>query len=306
MLTNKYPIYVVSKNRWSGSPTVDVLERLGADYHIVVEYDQFNDYAAHYDEAKLLVLPQSYIDDYDTFDDLGATKSKGPGAARNFAWYHSIATYGAKWHWVMDDNIYDFQRMNRNIKVATRTLSWFRAMEDFVDRYSNLAIAGPNYSKFCKATDRVPPLVFNTRIYSCLLIRNDIDYRWRGRYNEDTDLSLRVLKDGWCTVQFNAFLVDKNTTQRSKGGNNEDFYSVEGTEPKSQMLKDMHPDVTEVVWKFNRVHHKVDYRPFRANILKKLEHIELRDDPEYGMKLVDIGRENIGRRTIDDKIGEMK
>jgi len=28
------------------------------------------------------------------------------------------------------------------------------------------------------------------------LIRNDIPYRWRAKYNEDTDLSLRVLKDG--------------------------------------------------------------------------------------------------------------
>jgi hypothetical protein len=25
-------------------------------------------------------------------------------------------------------------------------------------------------------------------------------------------------------------------------------------------------------------------------------------DPEYGMKLIDIGRENIGRRAIDDRI----
>jgi len=299
-MRNKYPVYVVSKNRWDQCKTAELLDRLSVDYHIVVEEDQLDRYAEHFDRDKLLVLDPIYQNTYDTFDDLEDTKSKGPGAARNFAHDHSIQTYGSKWHWVMDDNIYDFHRLNRNVKVAVRTLSWFRAMEDFCDRYTNVAIAGPNYSKFCKATDPVPPLIFNTRIYSCLLIRNDIPYRWRGRYNEDTDLSLRALKDGWCTVQFNAFLADKGTTQRVGGGNTKEFYAEEGTLPKSEMLKEMHPDVTEVVWKFNRWHHHVDYRPFRKNRLIKVDGVEYSKDPEYGMKLIDIGRENIGRRTIDD------
>lgn len=32
------------------------------------------------------------------------------------------------------------------------------------------------------------------RAFPCILIQNDIPFRWRGRYNEDTDLSLRALK----------------------------------------------------------------------------------------------------------------
>lgn len=303
-MKNKYPVYIVSKSRWDQCKTGELFERVGVDYHIVVEEDQFDKYAEHFDKNRLLILDKKYQDEYDTFDDLGYTKSKGPGAARNFAWDHSIKTYNSKWHWVYDDNVYDLHRLNKNIKVAVRTLSWFRAQEDFVDRYENVAIAGPNYSKFCKATDAVPPMVFNTRIYSCLLIRNDIPYRWRGRYNEDTDLSLRALKDGWCTIQFNAFLADKGTNQRNVGGNNQDFYSKEGTLPKSKMLKEMHPDVTEVVWKFNRWHHHVDYRPFKDNILKKVDNYPIPNDSEYGMRLIDIGRENVGRRTIDDKNGD--
>ena len=117
--------------------------------------------------------------------------------------------------------------------------------------------------------DKTPAFVMNTRIYSFLLIRNDIPYRWRGRYNEDTDLSLRVLKDGWCTVQFNAFLAGKCTTQKIKGGNTEEFYSKEGTYPKSKMLEDMHPDVAKVVWKFNRWHHHVDYSQFTQTLKLK-------------------------------------
>lgn len=303
-MKNKYPNYIVSKNRWDNCKTGELFERLGMDYHIVVEEDQYDKYAEYYDKNKLIILDPTYLDNYETFDDLGDTKSKGPGAARNFAWDHSIKTYNSKWHWVWDDNIYDIHRLTHNKKISTRTLSWFRAQEEFADRYENVAIAGPNYTKFCKATDAVPPVVFNTRIYSCLMIRNDIPYRWRGRYNEDTDICLRVLKDGWCTIQFNAFLQDKATTQKIDGGNTEEFYSHEGTLPKSQMLKDMHPDVTEVVWKFNRWHHHVDYRPFKDNLLKKCENIEYPDDPEYGMRLIDIGRHNIGRRTIEDENGD--
>jgi hypothetical protein len=154
------------------------------------------------------------------------------------------------------------------MKVPVRTPATFAASEDFVDRYHNVPIAGMNYYSFCKTTDAVPPLVLNTRIYSCLLIDNAIPYRWRGRYNEDTDLSLRVLKDGLCTVQFNSFLCGKVTTQRMRGGNTGEFYAKEGTKAKSQMIADLHPDVASVVWRFNRWHHFVDYKPFRTNTLR--------------------------------------
>src|SRR5207245_2694711 len=98
-----------------------------------------------------------------------------------------------------------------------------------------------------KSREKYPAFEMNTRVYSCNLIRNDIPYRWRGRYNEDTDLSLRILKDGFCTVQFWAFLQNKLGTQRLAGGNTAEFYEVEGTGPKSDMLQRMHPDVTRLV-----------------------------------------------------------
>jgi hypothetical protein len=194
----------------------------------------------------------------------------------------------------MDDNLDAFHRFNRNIKAEVTNGTIFKCMEDFVQRYENIAIAGPNYYSFCKTTDKVPPYVLNTRIYSCLLIRNDIPYRWRGRYNEDTDLCLRVLKDGWCTLQFNAFLAGKVTTQRMKGGNTEQFYEKEGTYCKSKMLEDMHPDVAKVVYRFNRWHHLVDYKPFKKNMLIKKKNLEISDKVNnYGMKLIKINKDEL-------------
>jgi len=259
---------------------------MGVPYSIVIEESDFNSYASVIDEKKILVLPEKYLDEYDVFDDLGRTKSVGPGAARNFVWDHSIKQ-GYKRHWVMDDNIMWFGRYNNNFKRPANTGAIFRAMEDFCDRYTNVAMAGPNYEMFIPRKAKAPPFIMNTRIYSCNLIKNNIPYRWRGRYNEDTDLSLRMLKDGWCTILFNAFLQKKITTQVLRGGNSEAFYDKEGTLPKSQMQIAMHPDVSKLVWKFGRWHHHVNYRPFKKNQLVRNEAALIPQGIDnYGMVLV--------------------
>lgn len=259
---------------------------MGVPHFIVVEESERELYENGRCYGSLLTLPERYKHEYDTFDQLGLSKSVGPGAARNFCLDHSREN-GFRRHWVMDDNIDAFHRLHKNEKFEVRTGATLRAMEDFVDRYTNVRLAGPNYYSFCKKTDGVPPFVLNTRIYSCLLIENNIEFRWRGRYNEDTDLSLNVLKAGLCTVQFNAFLCGKITTQRLAGGNTADFYEKEGTKPKSDMLVRMHPDVAKVVWKFNRWHHHVDYRPFKNNALKYVDGLTIDRKPNnYGMRLV--------------------
>lgn len=282
----RFPLYIVSKGRWESRHTARHLEAIGVPYRIVVEAAERDAYASVIDPAKILVLDPAYQRDYDPCDDLGDSKSKGPGPARNFVWDHAIAS-GAAWHWVMDDNICGFYRLNHNLKVPIGDGAIFRCMEDFCLRYRNISMAGPNYFMFAKRKDMLPPFVLNTRIYSCNLIRNDTPFRWRGRYNEDTDLSLRMLKAGWCTVQFNAFLQDKLTTQLAKGGNTEAFYAREGTMPKSRMLVRLHPDVATMVWKFNRWHHHVDYRPFRVNRLARRPDVAIKDGTdEYGMRLI--------------------
>lgn len=288
LMKARFPIYIVSKNRADSRLTMKTLDSMGVAYFVVVEESQFDMYAEVIDKSKLLILPQEYLDEYDTFDDLGFQKSKGPGAARNFAWDHSLEN-DYDYHWVMDDNIEKFGRINRNLYVPVTSGTIFRCAEDFVTRYENVYVAGFNYDHFAKTRTKIPAFVANTRIYSCLFIKNDIPYRWRGRYNEDTDLCLRILKDGFCTIQFNAFIQQKATTQQIKGGNTQEFYEKEGTLPKSQMLADMHPDVAKVVWRFNRWHHQVSYSPFKNNKLKIKPNLNIQDKiNNYGMSLIKI------------------
>jgi hypothetical protein len=97
-----------------------------------------------------------------------------------------------------------------------------------------------------------------------------------------------MLKDGWCTIQFNAFLQMKLRTQTVKGGNTAEFYAKEGTLPKSKMQVDLHPDVSKIVWRFQRWHHLVDYTPFKRNKLRRKSGLVVPAEVnEYGMRYED-------------------
>jgi len=96
-----------------------------------------------------------------------------------------------------------------------------------------------------------------------------------------------VERDGWCTIQFNAFLADKVTTMTMGGGNTDTVYAT-GDHRKefAESLKEQHPDCVEVVWKFGRWHHQVDYSRFRNNTLKLRPGIvPTGTSYEYGMTL---------------------
>lgn len=268
----RYPVYVISKGRAGRCITSRSLDRMGVAHRVVIEPQEYNDYAAAIDSGKIIVLP---------FSNLG----KGSIPARNWVWDHSISI-GAKRHWILDDNIEDFNRLNRNTKHSVRCASTFQAIEDFTDRYENVRISGMNYYSFCKATDPVPPFYLNTRIYSCILLDNGCKHRWRGRFNEDTDLSLRVLKDGDCTLLFNAFLCGKVTSMRMAGGNTNELYeATDNRREFAESLQKQHPDVVRVTKKFGRWHHHVNYKPFKRNKLIRKEGTYYSGVNDYGMTL---------------------
>jgi hypothetical protein len=291
--TPRFPLYIPSKGRaaYMATKTSRALTRMGLEHFVVVEPQEEAAYRAATKDllAKIVVLDLAYKEKYELCDDLGLTKSTGSGPARNFIWDHAIAG-GHAWHWIMDDNIKGFYRFNRNLKVPTSSPAYWAAMEDFVLRYTNVAMAGPNYFMFASRKDPPPPpFTVNTRIYSCNLIRNDVPFRWRGRYNEDTIMSLDMLKAGWCTILFNAFLQDKLDTQKLPGGNTTELYQG-GTYPKSRMLVDVHPDVARLAWRYKRCHHYVDYRPFKRQKLIRRADLEIAAQvDEYGMKLIRLG-----------------
>lgn len=276
-LNPKHPIYIVSKGRWESRLTAKSLDAMKIPYHIVIEPQEYENYSAVINSEKILTLP---------FSNLG----QGSIPARNWIWEHAISI-GSERHWILDDNINGFVRLNRNIKIPVRTGAPFRVIEEFTDRYENIALSGMNYRFFAEQrSERMPAYYLNTRVYSCILIKNDLPYRWRGRYNEDTDLSIRVLKDNWCTVLFQAFLCNKAATMTMKGGNMDELYQDDGRLLMAQSLVDQHPDIVRVTEKWGRPQHHVDYSVFKQK-LKRKENVRLSDNNnEFGMKLIRIHR----------------
>lgn len=248
---NKYPIYIISKGRAEYGPhTAKALYELGIDFRIAVEPQDVEAYkqSPYIREDQILELPFS-------------NHGLGSGPARNWCWEHSKAN-GFDRHWLLDDNINEFWRLHKNKRYRVgKGAAPFRSVEDFVDRYENVALASLQYKFF--AVDKAPyhPYILNSRVMSCILIDNHIDIRWRGKYNEDVDLSIRALKEGHVTMLVYAFLCGKLRTGTVKGGNTEEVYNNyqdDASYNKSKMLYEMHPDCVELVERYGRAHHHVN------------------------------------------------
>ena len=272
----KYPIYIISKGRWESRLTSKALEETNVPYRIVVEPNEYDNYAKVIDKSKIIVTPENFSE-----------RGQGGIPVRNFVWEHSIKE-GHKRHWILDDNIRRFRRFNDDIKYLVTDGTIFRCAELFVDRYKNVALSGFQYSSFMAYNRQKRPFTYNTRIYSCILIQNDIPFRWEGKYNEDSDLAIRVLKSRkYCTILFNAFLQDKASTMTMKGGNTDSIYNEgDNREQFAKSLERKHPDVVKTIWRYNRWHHSINFNNFKDIDLIRVDEYNVgKGINNYGMYL---------------------
>jgi hypothetical protein len=278
----KYPVYIISKGRWEKRKTSKACEEAGIPYKIVVEPQEYKEYVKVINAKKILILPKKY---------LGLNQAGIP--ARNFVWSHAVKS-GAEKHWILDDNIDGFYRWNLNHRWKIKSGVLLRLVENYVNRFNNIKQSGLNYRMFYPSRQPRAPVTFNTRVYSCILIDHALDKilneRWRGKYNEDTDLSLRILKSGHATCLFNAFLCGKEPTLSSSGGNTTELYkngSKEALFKKADSLRKQHPDVARVVERYKRgVHHEVDYSKFKNISLEYKNTTISKKSKEYNMKFI--------------------
>ena len=252
----RYPIYVLSKGRWDLCLSVRFLLRDGVPFRLVVEPAEAEHYAAAFPTADLLITPR------DNMRLLGA---------RNFVRDHSTEEGHAR-HWQLDDNIYFMCRMHRGLRFRMNARIAFAAMETFTDRYTNIGLSGPNYMMFGIGKGE-PPYRLNAHIYSCTLINNDMPYRHRLLYNDDTDLCLQVLAGGLCTVQFHTIQAHKRTTMMMKGGNTDDLYRDDGRLRMSRMLERQWPGVVTTTRRFGRPQHAIamNWRRFDTPLIRRTD-----------------------------------
>ena len=257
-MKNKYPIFIPTKGRYNPfSGTISMFKNHNVDFKIVVEPQEYDQYLKIVDKSNIIVTPH---------------RNEGLKVTRNFIWDYA-EDKGYEKFWTFDDNIGRVYRWNNN-------------------RRSNSI-----YNRCFRSRDQIPPYYPNTRVYSNMLLTtklklsNGEKLRNNLFYNDDTDLCLRVLKDGLPTIQINAFLIDKATTMTVKGGMT-DYYESDDCKGRlvfAEELRDAHPDVTKVTQKFGRWHHHVNYKSFRKNkLIKKDGLIVSNEVNNYGMELIKV------------------
>jgi hypothetical protein len=299
----KYPIYVISLSRYDEKQhlTISWLEDSKLPYYVVVEPFEEEKYKESLEKMKKkngVVYGKILVGERDYHKD-----GNGGIPVRNFVYSHSKNVIGSKRHWILDDNIKEYERRNKFIKKTIYGGATFRVIEDYVDRYKNVAVAGHDYSSFSPPTSNAVPIAY-TKAFSSILISNefkDMEVEpckiWRGKYNEDLDLSIREWIAGRPVMLFRNITCNKLKTGVVKGGNQVDIYkdkdwsynkAIEIVKRYENLDKDLEVKMIENV--IGRAyHHSVKFLISREPILKQ-EFSQYKNRAEgvnnYGMELV--------------------
>lgn len=273
----RYPVYVPSKGRARSCFTARFLTADRCPFRLVVEEQEADEYQELYPAAEVLVLP---------FSNAGSVIP-----ARNWIADHAAAE-GHDRHWQLDDNIREIRRLYAGLRISCDAGPALRVCEDLTDRYENVAVSGLNYEMFITEA-AIPPFYLNVHVYSCSLIDHRLPFRWRGRYNEDTDLCLQVLSAGYCTILLNAFMAQKQATMQSQGGNTAELYQGDGRLRMARSLERLWPYVVTTRRRFQRPQHVVRdaWRAFDTPLIRRadIDWDNLPSVDDYGLELVKTG-----------------
>lgn len=212
-----YPIFIPTKGRANNCKTADLLEHWNTPYTLVVEESDLKPYKAVYPNSDYLVLPKS---------------NQGLSYARNHIKQVAKAI-GYDYHWQLDDDIKSLgKRINgKNVKVDPQEA--LGDVEEIVDGFSNVAVAGLRDSVF--AWTQTTQVSINKQIASVGLFNSLTEQRWADNIIEDTDYAIQTLLAGYCTVIFNRIIYNKAPNNVAKGGQQD--YSTSYNELKRNLVK---------------------------------------------------------------------
>jgi len=260
----EYPVFIISKGRYARdlSKTGNWLESIGFnDFKVVVEQQEYEQYAERFGEDRVMIIPQYY------FEDLNIEFSVRP---RKYVFDFCNET-GIKKHWCLDDNFDGFSLWNLHTCLELKSLVGMVYLEQLSNTYDKMGLLGFIERKFIPASSLHQRELnqFNTRVFSCILIDNEMltanGINWRNKYNEDLDLNLQCLTKGICTFRCNQVQINKPTTLSMKGGNTTDCHVNGGIEKRVDYIIEMFPKQCSKSYKKNKTlgcHFIVDYKAF--------------------------------------------
>jgi hypothetical protein len=197
-----HPVFVPSRHRADTATTPDLLHASGVPHRIVVEPHDADAYVERYGADRVMVLD----------DD-----ERGIAYARNFIMDYARAA-GTPYVWMIDDDMRRFRirRKGKRIEIPASVALAF--MELVSDSFSNVAGASVMNSAFAFGYDRKPPVGLNQMIYCVQLVKTDVHARFRAHLMDDTDYSLQVLTEGYCTLISRRVVHEQPSTSKQPGG----------------------------------------------------------------------------------------
>lgn len=260
-MNTRHPVYVISKGRPDCCFTAINLLKHKVPFKLVVEPQELDNYRHCIPDADFLVTP---------FSNLGQRSIP----VRNFIWEHSN-NLNAKRHWCIDDNIRCFRKYDGAKRYKIDAGLGLRMIENFCDKYTNIGVYGPYYTCFTVPRTVTVPYRKNVHVYSCMCVKNDLPFRWRGPWNEDVDLCLHSFAKGFCTIATYFICSDKMATMTMKGGNSTEYQNLDSRAYGSRTLQQRWPGVVELTNKYGRPHFKI------KDNWQKFKDIPLIKDPDY-------------------------
>jgi DNA repair photolyase len=178
-----YPVYVISRKRWTTATTMKLLDQSRINYTLVVPPEDMEHYQEKFPNADIMVLPKG---------------SNGVGFAREYVQATCIEQ-GYPYVWILDDDLEVVRKRNGESSTVRAMLS---SLERWVEDYSNVALLGANIGQ----EDNKLFLV-NEAVRGLMLVNLQTGKRFHPSFSlyEDYEFALKHIMNGWVTVAHNDF-----------------------------------------------------------------------------------------------------
>jgi hypothetical protein len=237
-----YPIYIPTKGRPDKCHTAQNFQKYQIPFKLVVEPQDLESYREHYSDFCLVALDRN---------------DQGIAYARNFIKKLSQSNKDA-YHWQIDDNIRHIKEQIDGKYVSINPSVGFDKIQTHVEHFTNIGAAGMAHLAF--AFSHEDDIEINKQVYSSVLFKNDNDLEWRSGCIEDTDYSVQLLMEGYCTLLFTRIGIDKVNSLSMSGGNTDSEYASEGRLIRAKGLQSNWPGMFNIVHRFGKI--SIKPKPF--------------------------------------------
>lgn len=218
MKKNKYFIFIPSKGRADNCITAKMLEKDDLYFKIVIEPNEYDNYNKYYSSKKLLRLDKNNM---------------GLAYSRQFIKEYSIKNNN-KYHWQLDDDLIFYKREN-NKNIKSSAIYNINYIEEYVNKYKNIGIAAMRNMVFAFSIKK--EISINNQCSSSFLVNNKCKAKYRPDVIEDTDYSMQVLTENYCTLLFNRILFNNPANAKNSGGCTDGNYYSRVTELQNNLRK---------------------------------------------------------------------